>query len=158
MCTTVKFLLLAAVLAPSLVPADGVQDIELVDGSRVRAEVVSLEQGVYRLRSDSLGEIRIPAAEIKSITRRQMGTTASDPTRSHTAQIDSVRDSLIQDPDAMSKIEALQNDPLVKNILNDETTMRAIQAGDLDSLMNDPKIKALMENSTVQEITTGGGL
>ncbi len=87
-----------------------------------------------------------------------MGTTASDPTRSHTAQIDSVRDSLIQDPDAMSKIEALQNDPLVKNILNDETTMRAIQAGDLDSLMNDPKIKALMENSTVQEITTGGGL
>lgn len=58
----------------------------------------------------------------------------------------------------MAKIETLQNDPLVKDILNDEATMRALNAGDLDTLMNDPKIKALMEHSTVQDLTRSSGL
>lgn len=58
----------------------------------------------------------------------------------------------------MVKIESMQNDPLVKDILNDAATMRAINTGDVSTLMNDPKIKALMEHSTVRDLSQGGGL
>lgn len=139
---------------PALAGAGPARNIELVDGSVVRAEVISLEQGVYTLRSGGLGEMRIPAAQVKSIT------TPGAPTAAYPAgnvQIDDIRRSLAQDPNAIGSIQTLQNDPLVRSILNDEATMRAIQAGDLDRLMNDPKIKALMAHPTVREITQGAG-
>jgi ubiquinone biosynthesis protein Coq4 len=120
--------------------------------------VISLDQGIYTLRSDTLGQIQIPAAKIESISTREQANTLRAPAQSGSTDIDDLRESLAQDPDTMGKIQTLQNDPLVKDILNDEATMRAINAGDLTTLMNDPKIKALMEHSTVQDITRSGGL
>jgi hypothetical protein len=152
-----KLLLLVGALIPVSVTAGPVQNVELSDGSRVRAEVISLDQGVYTLRSESLGKIRIPATRIRSISAGDVTSTAATaPTASENAQIDEVRRSLAQDPNIMGNIQTLQNDPLVKDVLNDEATMRAIQAGDLDTLMNDPKIKALLAHPTVRGITQGG--
>jgi hypothetical protein len=53
----------------------------------------------------------------------------------------------------MNKILSLQNDPLVQSILEDATTMRAIEAGDIGTLLNDPKIRALMSHPTVQGLS-----
>jgi hypothetical protein len=153
-----RTLLLLAALLPALVQAGPQQDIELTDGSVVRAEVIALDHGIYSLRSDSLGEIKIPAAKINSITKRSLAAGTAAAAGADRAQLDELRQSLVRDPATLGKIESLQNEPVVKDILNDEQTMRAIHAGDLDALMNDPKIKALMEHSTVQEITQGAGL
>ena len=147
---------LVAILIPAWVHAAPVQYIEFSDGSRVRAEVISLDDGVYTLRSEMLGEMRIPADRIKSISTRELAGTAAAPGLSTQAQINSMRESLLQDPNALAKIQSLQNDPLVKEILSDEAAMRAINSGDLETLTNDPRFKALMEHSTVREITQGG--
>ncbi len=149
-------MLLAAALIPALVLAGPQQHIKLIDGSVLRAEVISLDQGIYRLRSGSLGEIQIPAAKIQSISTAAPAIVSATPARLDDARIKGLRETMIRDPGMMAKIESLQNEPEVKDILNDQETMRAIQSGDLDSLMNDPKIKALLENSTVREITQGG--
>jgi hypothetical protein len=53
----------------------------------------------------------------------------------------------------MEKILSLQGDPLVKSILDDADTMRAIEAGDIGPLLNDPKIRALMSHPTVQGLS-----
>ena len=145
-----------AILIPAWVHAAPVQYIEFSDGSRVRAEVISLDEGVYTLRSEMLGEMRIPADRIKSISTRELAGTAAAPGLSTQAQINSMRESLLQDPNALAKIQSLQNDPLVKEILSDEAAMRAINSGDLETLSNDPRFKALMEHSAVREITQGG--
>jgi len=148
----VRFICLGFTLfASALLTAGTLQDVELTDGSIVRAEVLSLDNGTYTLRSATLGEIEIPAAQIQSIARAQSAASA----QGSTVQVDEIRNSLMNDPDAMRKIESLQNDPLVQDILNDQSTMRAISGGDINALMNDPKIKALLENSTVQELTRG---
>lgn len=148
--------LLAALSLIAAVAAEAgqLQDIELSDGSVVRAEVVSMDNGIYVLRSESLGRIEMPAAKISSISsgKAAQQSNAVSPT---TVQIDGIRKSIINDPEAMNKIQSLQGDPVVQNILNDADTMRAISAGDLGTLMNDPKIKALMQHSTVQELTQG---
>lgn len=133
-----------------------VQYIEFSDGSRVRAEVISLDEGTYTLRSETLGEIRIPADRINSISTRGLASTTTAPGLSSQTQINSMRELLLQDPNAMANIQSLQNDPLVKDILNDEAAMRAINSGDFETLINDPRIKSLMEHSTVREITQGG--
>ena len=144
--------LLFAALSPGTAGAGPAQSIELVDGSVVHAEVLSLNDGIYTLRSESLGQMRIPATQIKSITA---SSTTTAPISSKAVQVDALRRSLEQDPDVMGKLKTLQNNPLLDNILNDPTTMRAIQAGDFDSLMNNSKIKALMEHPTIREISQG---
>jgi len=144
-----------AILIPAWVHAAPVQYIEFSDGSRVRAEVISLDEGVYTLRSEMLGEMRIPADRIKSISTQELAGTAAAPGLPTQAQINSMRESLLQNPNTLAKIQSLQNDPLVKEILGDEAAMRAINSGDLETLINDPRFKALMEHSAVREITQG---
>ena len=151
-----KLLILLAIFISSRAFAGPAQNIELTDGSIVRAEVVSLSGGTYTLRSDTLGEMRIPAAKIKSITIPEVATATANSAAPSTADLDSIRNSLINNPTSMAKIESLQSDPLVQDILNDEATMRAINSGDVATLMNDPKIKALMEHSTVRDLSQSG--
>lgn len=149
-----NFFVAISLLGSAAVQAGPLQDIELSDGSVVRAEVVSMDNGRYVLRSETLGRIEMPAANIRSIASGKAPAQAST-VSPNTVQIDGIRKSIINDPEAMNKIQSLQGDPVVQNILNDADTMRAISAGDLGTLMNDPKIKALMQHSTVQELTQG---
>ena len=142
----------------SWVVAGTPQYIQLVDGSEIRAEVVALDAEMYTLRSASLGELKIPAAKIRTISTesKAVANNASSASSTGGSTMDNVRRSIMDDRDAMAKIESLQDDPVVKDILSDEATMRAINSGDLSSLMSNPKIKALMENPAIRDITQSG--
>jgi len=158
----------ATVCSPLLASGETIREIELIDGSILRAEVVSMSQGIYRLRSDTLGEIEVPQQRIKVIRSAAAETTAPRtevkperesptpgealPAPAPTASAEDLQQVFQQDPAAMEKILSLQNDPLVRSILDDAGTMRAIEAGDIGTLLNDPKIRALMSHPTVQEL------
>ena len=60
---------------------------------------------------------------------------------------------MLSDGSIMQQIQALQSDPKVMEILQDETIMRAISSGDFNALMTNPKILNLMKKSSVQTIT-----
>jgi hypothetical protein len=159
----------ATVCSPLLASGETTREIELIDGSIIRAEVVSMSQGIYRLRSDTLGEIEVPEQRIKAIRSSAVETAAPRtavkpegesstpgealPTPAPAASAEDLQQVFQQDPAAMNKILSLQNDPLVQSILEDATTMRAIEAGDIGTLLNDPKIRALMSHPTVQGLS-----
>jgi len=161
--------ILATVCSPLPAAGDTAREIELTDGSIIRAEVVSMSQGVYRLRSDLLGEIEVPEQRIKAIRSPETKTAAPRPDRepevessapvvtfstpAPTPSAADLQQRLQQDPGALEKILSLQNDPLVQSILQDPETMQAIEARDLGTLLNDPKIRALMNHPTVQELS-----
>jgi hypothetical protein len=152
-----------------LASGETVREIELTDGSIIRAEVVSMSQGVYRLRSDLLGEIEVPEQRIKAIRspeaeaaaprldrapeEESYAPVATFSTPAPTPAAEDLQQRLQQDPRALEKILSLQNDPLVQSILQDPGTMQAIEARDLGTLLNDPKIRALMSHPTVQELS-----
>jgi len=139
--------------------AGTLQYIQLVDGSELRAEVISFSADTYILRSTSLGEVKIPADKIRTISTQPKAAAANSVAPTATSggsAMDNIRQSLMEDKNAMTNIESLQDDPVVKDILNDEATMRAINSGDLSALMNNPKIKALMENPAIREMTQSG--
>jgi len=74
--------LIVVLLGGSLLDAAAVQ-IALEDGSVVSGDVVSLENGVYTVRTGSLGTVRIPSSQIRSIvnTGPQQNTSADEENR-----------------------------------------------------------------------------
>lgn len=142
------------------------REVELIDGSIIQAEVLSMDGKVYQLRSETLGTIAVPEHQVKAIrspgeTLVRPQITSEPPSRSSsslttptlTPSANDLPQVLSQDPAAMNKILSLQNDPLMQQILSDENTMRAVQAGDLGTLLNDPKIRALMNHPTIRELS-----
>ena len=151
-------LVVTIICCPLRTLGGGVQQIELIDGSRIEAEVVSLHDGIYTLRSESLGKLEIPLERIRSIRIAATEDAVRAPSSlgfASRSQLDGLHAALLQDPANLERIHALQDDPLVQSILNDEQTMRAINAGDLGALLNDPKIEAFMNHPTVRDLGEG---
>lgn len=156
---------------PFLAHGGTVREVELIDGSIIRAEVLSMDGKTYQLRSDALGTIEVPEYRVKAV--RSPGesavqwqpvpdstlapATSSSATPARSPSSDNLQRALSQNPAAMNKIISLQNDPLMRQVLGDEGTMRAVQAGDLGALMNDPKIRALMNHPTIRELSGQDG-
>jgi|SRR5581483_11357823 len=182
MKTSTAFFLFTFLSFSSLVHGDMLREIELIDGSTIRAQVLSMDGKTYRLRSEILGDIDVPEYRIKAIRTPRAESTSpqSRGTATPTAQPQSepeptvtdnnppsispppaaipsagdLQQAFSQDPTAMNKILSLQDDPLVQDILRDEQLMQAIHSGNLGALMNDPKIRALMSNPTVRDLSS----
>lgn len=163
-----------------LTPAygDPLCEVELIDGSVIRAQILSMNGKTYRLRSEALGEVEIPEYRVKAIrtpktqsgppqehqatstpqqSQEEIAPTVADdqslPAHSPPTTIPSTSDlqhAFTQDPAAMSSILSMRDDPLVQRILSDERLMQAIHSGNLGELMSDPKIRALMNHPTVR--------
>lgn len=157
--TPLLFFLLTCL--PVSVYAGAVREVELSDGSVLQAEVVGMRHGVYQLRSSTLGEFEVPESQVVAIRTPHSepapapasdGDVASPQSQQTLPAAGALQQALTQDPAALNKILSLQNDPLVQSILSDESTMQAVESGDLGALLNDPKIKALMNHPTVQDL------
>jgi len=130
--------------------------ILLEDGTEIVGELVSLANGTYTIRTQSLGTIRVSERQVSKIT--SVNSNRSNPVRSATSslagnQVQSIQQRLMGNGDTMRKIMALQTSPEVKAILSDPEIMSAIQNFDLESLRNNPKIQKLMNNGEVKSIT-----
>jgi hypothetical protein len=132
------------------------EQIVLKDGSTINGEVVSLQSGSYKVKTESLGVITLQQHQVKSIRH---GAGSAQPSASSISQIQasqsavqSLQSSISSDPGMMTNILQLQNDPDMQAVLSDPELMRAIQSFDLQALQNNPKIQKLMSNSTVQGI------
>ncbi len=141
-------------------------EINLRDGSVIRAEVISLQDGLYTLRSETLGTIVIEKSKISSI---KMG--AGDPARTHvstpssitpnaapqtaapniTAQINTMRDAMMSDQSIMNNLSSLTNDPDVMRAAQDPEIMKDLASGDVTALMSNDKFMQLLNNPAIQE-------
>ena len=178
--TTSSFLLFTFFCFFTPTYGDSLREIELIDGSTIRAQVLSIDGKTYRLRSETLGELNIPEYRVKAIRTPKVPPYALpqhvNPSQATQSQDDltsvtsdtapqipnsfpatapspsDLQRALSQDPAAMNKILSLQNDPLVQEILGDESLMQAINSGNLGPLMNDPRIRALMGHPAVRDL------
>ena len=140
---------LVAALSFAAVPvlAGELREIELQDGSSITAEVLSLSNGVYTVRSESLGTIKLDEAKVRTIRAR----TASANTGT-TGRVRSLQENMLGDREIMNLINSLQNDPAFKKILEDPEILKAVNAGDIAALTANPRFMDLLNHSTVKEI------
>lgn len=160
-CGLVRFPILRAVFiaaalsaSPSALAAP--RYIELTDGSVIRGEVIEAGDGLYRIRTQSMGELTLKESEIRTIgtgepgsRREAVGDTGGNGIGRETAAI---QRKILNDPALLNSITALKDDPAVDSIVHDPEIMRAIQAGDLGSLQKNKKIEQLLESPAIREI------
>jgi hypothetical protein len=152
----ISFFLLFAVLVGG-VNAGEVREVELNDGSVIQAEIVSLSGGIYTLKSNTLGTVKIDKSKIQSIRLKSSGEpplTQGSPALTHTdPQVQVFQQLMMGDKEIMSMILSLLNDPEVQAILEDPSIIKAVNSGDVDALLSNPKFMKLMDNPTVRDIT-----
>ena len=145
-----------AMIQPAI--ADSLRIIELNDGSRIAGEILSFESGVYTIQSDTLGRLHIPDESIRAIrSDRPKSAPAGSalvpvPSPSNGAQLADIQSRILSDPNILTIVMSLQNDPQLLSILNDPVVMRAIAEGDLESLQSSPKILELEGHQTIQQL------
>ncbi len=148
-------ILLTGLLFVNIAMAETLEkEILLKDGSRIRGEIVSMQNGLYEIRTQSLGTIRLGSRQIHSITSVGPAPDASlaEPAAVSPSTIESIQSSITGSPGVMKSIMELQNDPQMQAVLSDPEIMRAVRNFDLDALAGNPKIQALMKNSRIREI------
>jgi hypothetical protein len=124
------------------------REIELNDGSVIAGEIISLSDGIYTVRSASLGTLRIEASRIRVI--RAPGATTSQ--NNSSSQVDSLRNEMLSDAEIMNAIRTLQNDPDVQKILQDPEIIKAIREGDIGALMRNPEFMKLLDKQSIRDI------
>jgi hypothetical protein len=127
------------------------REIELKDGSVITGDVVSLNNGIYTIRSESLGTIKIEESKVKVIRPKASSQGVRAP-QSAGGEVRSLENRMMSDQEVLGLIQSLQNDPEFKKILEDPDILKAVNAGDIPALMANPKFTKLLNNSTVQEI------
>ena len=158
----------ALVFISSISAADNMKKFILKDGSAIQAEIVSYANGVYKLRSSTLGQFSLAEDKIQSIQFAQgknpfVGSDGGKTSSSGDAgaiidprQVDMMKNKIMSDPQASKMVEDLQKDPAIQQILGDKELMQAIERGDVGRLSADPKIQSLMNNKEIGKIIERG--
>jgi hypothetical protein len=124
--------------------AGGLREIELRDGSIITGNVVSLSNGIYTIKSESLGTIKIEESKVNVIRQKSSSQGAGE--------AKSLQNKMMNDQEIMGMVQSLQNDPEFKKIMEDPEIIKAVSEGNVAALMANPKFMKLLNNSTVQEI------
>jgi hypothetical protein len=134
--------------------AGDMREIELKDGSVIVGEVSSFASGVYTIKTDNLGTVRIEDTKIKSIHTRATGTTGSVPAKNAASPAGAAinTDAITKNPEVMNLIKGLQDDPEVMKVLEDPEIVEAIKNNDVAALMSKPEFLKLLENPAIKNI------
>ena len=165
-------LCLALSLSPGLVAA-AESRIELRDGSVISADLVGVGNGVYRVRSATLGELRIPQSKVLAIRPATAGTTpstsatapnsAAAPTSAATpnpppgpgvqaVDLAAIQQQLLGNPQTMEAITRMQSDPGIQAALADPQFVAMIMSGNVEALRTDPRFQRLLENPAIRAL------
>ena len=136
------FLLFFVLFSANQVTAGEIKEIEMNDGSILFGEIISLNRGVYVIKSTSLGNIEINNSTIKSI----------NPVEATKEQYQALQQEMLNDKEILAIILTLQDDPDVVDILNNPDVMKEITDGNITALISSPDFMKLLDNPKFLEI------
>ena len=167
--------LLCFVLNAAPVFSAELNDIVLDDGSVIRAEVISFQNGKYTLRSESLGVFTLDGSLVNQIIRHKadqsaaslsagpLGAASVDPVQAplfpsspenFQENVEKAQAVLMQDPQAMQVVALMASEPNFKELLDDPLSVAAIKSGDMAALLKNPRFLAIMQDPRMQEMAT----
>jgi hypothetical protein len=150
------FIFFILILLSAGVYAGEFSEVRLIDGSTIYGEILSFNDGVYTVKSSSLGTIKVAESDIREI-RVQSGNTkdreyASPANSSISSEVQSLQTLMQNNQDIMAIIFSLQNDPDFQDIMSDPGILNAVNSGDIAALISNPKFISLLNNHKIQEI------
>lgn len=140
----------------------GTKYITLKDGSVIKGELVSFENGTYTLRTENLGQLQLPEANVVSLSNdaataplAQPGQQAGpDPNFSN--KVSAMQNQIMGNPQAMQAVQAMAEDPEIAAMISDPAFVQQLTAAvsndNMDSVADNPKIQKLMSNPKMQAL------
>ncbi len=134
------------------------QVITLNDGSQVKGELVSVNDGTYTVRTSAMGDVKVKSTQIKSITTGSAAPAdnnlipsfnANNP---YKAKMQAVQNSVLADPALMQEIQTLTQDPQLAPLLADPALMQAATSQDPQAIAGNPKAQELMQNPKMRAL------
>lgn len=141
-------ILLMLLLATVSLTSSAASRIELVDGTVINGDLLSMANGRYVIQSATLGRIELPQSKIQSI-EPVAGNTANGADK---PDFQAIQQKIVASPELMQLVTAMMSDPEIQAAIKDPEFMRLILSGDVDALKNDPRILRLMANPSMQAI------
>jgi len=131
-------------------------EIGLIDGSTIYGEILSFNDGIYTVKSTSLGTIKVDESDIREI-RVQSGNTknrkyANPANSAISSEVQSLQTLMQNNQEIMAIVFSLQNDPDFQDIMSDPGILNAVNSGDIAALISNPKFMSLLNNHKIQEI------
>jgi hypothetical protein len=125
--------------------ASETKTFELLDGSIITGEIISFSDGIFTLKSEILGTIRLEESKIRIIRSSEDSGISED-------GVLALQKKMMTNEEVFAMILSLQNDPEFQAVLKDSEIMRAISSGDINALLSNPDFLKLLENPTIQDI------
>ncbi len=126
--------------------------IRLRDGSTIKGEVLSLNRGVYTIKTTQMGTIQVQESYVLSIASDQKNSTSSRGKNSSNEQIRQWQEAILNNPQVMQDIQNLMQNEEVMRLLADPALRNAVMRGDTDGLRNNPKINQLIQNPDMKKL------
>ena len=142
--------------------AGSTKQIALKDGSVIKGELVSFENGIYTIQTDNLGQLQLPEANVLSVANETIAAQApqvaaqagSAPNFSN--KVSTMQNQIMADPQAMQAVQAMAEDPEIAAMISDPDFVKqltaAVSNNNVESVAGDPKIQQLMSNPKMQAL------
>lgn len=146
-CGVVLFISLFAVGA--VLAASDV--LKLRDGTIIRGKIISKDNGVYQVQTDSLGVLTFSESEVLGDE-----TAADGPAQGFNP--DEMKARLTQNPQFMSEVQNLSQDASIIQIVSDKSLLDAIAKRDYQAVANNPNFKKFTSNPAVQKLVNSAAV
>ena len=143
------FVIVAAVNLALCAHAQSTKIITLKDGSVIKGNVLQLADGVYTLETDNLGKVNVAESEILSIAAEPAPVppdTADTANTSLKGQVQEMQTSLLSNPEVMTEIQNIMQDPEIRGVLSDPAFISAIMSYDPKQIQHNEKTQYLLQN------------
>jgi hypothetical protein len=127
--------------------------ILLTDGSVLNGEITSYLNGIYTVKTDSFGELKISGTKVFRVESAATAVVTAQPNISSTqSQIDSYKKVIMSNPETASIVTELATDPKVKELATNPDVINAAKSGDIQALIKNEKFMDLVNNPKIEEI------
>ena len=142
-------ILLSLLLAAVTLASNAASRIELVDGTVINGDLLSMSNGRYVVQSTTLGRIELPQSSIRAI---EPVIGKSSGSGGGNVDFQAIQQQITTSPELMQLVTALMSDPQIQTAMKDPEFMRLILSGDVAALKDDPRMLKLMGNPSIQAI------
>ncbi len=144
--------------------------VTLKDGSVIKGELVSFENGTYKIKTANLGDLELAEANVVSVANESMAMPvqqapqaaqglipqAGAGTGNFSSQVSAMQNQIMANPDSMQAIAAMAEDPEIMGLLSDPAFVQQLTAAmsgqNVEAVANDPRIQKLMNNPKMRAL------
>lgn len=153
----ILFILLFALVVSTLTFAEPAsQTITLKDGTILKGQLISVANNSYTIKSPTMGNVTVSADQILNINAADAQPSTSPTITSDgklsASSVNSIKTNMMQDPQIMSLMQELAQDPAIVEILKDPSLMADALSMDPKRVENNPQVQKLIQNPTMQKI------